>query len=208
MSSHYLIDAHTIPITSGDINEVRYNVTESPLMGTHVIRVSESMPLSAEPSNLSSLLQSKYNAMLAFYATFSNIVFEDFTDTPGVDLANSTNVHAGIRSTTKVGGTTGVLRTNASVLGAPTGLVVVLWEAYKVITTNPKTGRLTRLYQEMDADSFDVEISFNNGATWTAVTDRAIQNIAAPDQGTDLVLRFTNTSAVNSYWLGSWAVLF
>lgn len=207
MSSHYLIDAHTIPVLSGDINEARYNVTESPIVGSYVVRVSDDMPLDQEQSNLTNLLSEKYDAMLTFYATFSNIVYEDFTDTPSVNVGSSVGVHSGLRATTKVGASTGVLRTNASVLGAPPGLVVVLWEAFRVVTTNPKTGRCTRSYQEMASTSFTVAVSFNNGSTWTAANDGGLLSIAAPDQGTNLVLRFTNATA-EPVWLGSWAVLF
>lgn len=208
-STHYLIDAHTIPVSSSDIQEARYNVTSSPVAGTFVIRVPDDKPLQSEPDTLGTLLTQKYQAILAYYATFSTITYEDFTETPGVNTALSPGTHSGDRCTCKVN-PSGVLRTNAQVIVGTPSLCVVTWEAFRQVTTNPKTGRVTRAYEELAADdNFTVEISFNNGATWTAANDGGLLSIAAPDQGSNMILRFTNSSSPGiPVWLGSWAVLF
>ncbi len=213
MSTLYIFDAHTNPISGSDLNEVRYNANSAPLTGHFVVRAPTDMPLAAEQQNLANLLTEKYAAVLAYFSTFANIVYEDFTTTPGVDTANSPGSSVGVRCTTKLGrrvsGVGGVLQTNMTVLGGAPSVVSVTWEAFQVGTTNPVNGRLTQQFQELASSNLTVEVSFNNGATWTAVTDRAIQNIAVPDQGTDLVLRFTNASSpMSPVWLGSWAVLF
>jgi len=210
MSTHYLIDAHTSPISGSDINEARYNVTQSPLMGNFVVRLSDSMTLPQEPSSLTSLLSAKYQAVLAYYATYLHIAFEDFTDTPSVDMTNSTNVISGDRGTTRVNGGTvaGVLRTTTTALGLTPDQVIVTWEAFRVVSTDVKTDRLTRIYDELPSIDLTAEISMNNGATWTTVTDGAPTNIAVPDQGTNLVLRFTNAALSENIHLGSWAVLY
>lgn len=212
MSTLYIFDAHTNPISGSDLNEVRYNATSAPMTGHFIVRVPTDMPLEQEQQTLANLLSEKYAAVLAFFSTFADIVYEDFTDTPGVDATNSPGSNVGIRCTTKIGprigGQGGVLQTNMQVLGGAPSVISVTWEVFDVVNTNPVDGRLTQQFNEAASSALTVEVSFNNGATWTSVTDRAIQNIAGPDQGTDLVLRFTNSSAVNSYWLGSWAVLF
>lgn len=212
MSTLFIIDGHTNPIANSDINEVRYNTTQAPLTGNFIVRVPNDMALAENPSNLSGLLAAKYAACLTFFSTFANIVFEDFTDTPGIDNPNSPGTFEGIRCTTRVGprigGSGGILRTDTAVLGGPPSIVAVTWEVFQVATTNPPTGRLTQQFSEAPSSNFTAEISFNNGGSWTAVTDRSITNIAGGDQGTNMVLRFTNSSAVNAQWLGSWAVLF
>lgn len=207
MSTHYLIDAHTSPVLSADINEARYNVQASPAIGEFIIRVAADMPLDAEQSNVTNLLAAKYQAMQAYYATFSSIATEDFTDTPGVDSAASVNVHVGLRCTTKIGANTGVLRTNVTALGSTPAVCVVLWECFQIITDNPKTGRLTRTYQEMAANSLTAEVSFNNGANFTTASSGALLNIGGGVQGPNLILRFTNATA-EPVWIGSWAVLY
>lgn len=212
MSTLYIFDAHTNPIAGSDLNEVRYNADTAPMTGHFIVRVPTDMPLAQEQQTLANLLSEKYEAVLAYFSTFADILYEDFTDTPSINSGGSPGSQVGIRCTTKVGprigGSGGILRTNmAALLGAPS-VISVTWEVFQVTTTNPVDGRLTQTYEEVPASAFTVEISFNNGATWTAVTDRAIQNIAVPDQGTSMVIRFTNSSAVESYWLGSWAVLF
>lgn len=213
MSTLYIFDAHTNPISGSDLNEVRYNVSSAPMTGHFVVRVPADMPLAAEQQTLSNLLTAKYAAVLTYFSTFANVVYEDFTTTPGVDVANSPGSSVGVRCTTKlgrrVGGSGGVLRTSTTVIGGAPSVVSVTWEAFRVVNTNPVDGRLTQQFEELPSSDLTVEASFNNGATWTAVADRAIQNIAVPDQGTNLVLRFTNASSPTApVWLGSWAVLF
>jgi hypothetical protein len=213
MSTLYIFDAHTNPISGSDLNEVRYNAISAPMTGHFIVRVPADMPLAAEQQTLANVLSEKYNATLAYFSTFADIVYEDFTQTPGVDSANSPGTTVGIRCTTKIGrrigGVGGVLQTNMTVLGGAPSVISVTWEAFRVVNTNPVDGRLTQEFQEASPGDLTVEASFNNGATWTSVTDRAIQNIAGPDQGTDLVLRFTNATGPSvPVWLGSWAVLF
>lgn len=206
MSTHYLIEGHTSPVTSSDIQSVHYNTDHSALTGGFVIRVSEDMPLDAEPSSFSALLSGKYASMLTFYSVFANVAFEDFTDTPNIDFTNSTGVHSGVRGCTKLN-PTGVLRTTMAALGSTPAQCVVLWESFEIVNTNPANGRLTREYRDQLASDFTVEVSFNNGSTWTTATDQALLTIAGPDQGNQLILRVTNTSGLTRY-LGSWAVLY
>jgi hypothetical protein len=50
-------------------------------------------------------------------------------------------------------------------------------------------------------------VSFNGGATFTAMTDGSVLNIPIPAQGTSFVMELTNGS-VQRLSLGGWSVIY
>lgn len=206
MSNHYLIDANTNPIASSRINGVRYVTSTSPMVSNFVIRIPTNVVLSSEPNTLTGVTNNKHAALLAYYAGFTNITFDDMTVSPSVNAGLSSGLQVGDRVTTKVA-FNGVLRTNAVALGATPAQCVLTWEAADIVNTNPEAGLLTRLYTEASAASFTAEVSFNNGVSFNTVTDGSFFDIPVPDQGSNMILRFTNVSGLPK-WLTSWALIF
>lgn len=211
MPTVYLVDAHTNPVANSEINEMRFNAQTAPLAGVFVVKVDDDMPLRVSPPNtLSLLLGFKNEAVLSYFATFTIAQVEDFTDAPSVDFANSPGTHAGARNSTKinprVGGLGGRYQSTSTNIGSTPTVASIVWEEFTVSNTNPKTDRFTRSWNEATT-SLTCEVSFNNGGTWVSATNRGILTIAAPDQGSDLIVRFTNNSGSSKY-LGYWAVLY
>ncbi len=206
MSTHYLLDQNTNPITSSEINEARYNVTSTQMGGSFLVRISDNIPLSSEPDSFTALINGKYAAILAFYAGFTTILYDDMLLSPGVNSGASTGVYVGDRGSTKVL-PSGVLTTTMVAAGATPTQCIVTWEAHHISNTDPESGRLTRVLNEDAPSDFTVQVSFDNGAHFNAVTDGGLFNIPAIAQGNQLILAFTNASGSNK-WLGSWAVIF
>lgn len=209
MSTLYMFDAHANPVANAKLTEARYNATECHGTGFFVVPVSETMALTSEPTSLSSCLAAKYAAMLAYYATYASIAYEDFTAAPGVNYGSSSNLVVGQRGCTKLLPTpsAGVYRSSTVALGGTPSTAVVLWDLHLMSDQNTPTAPMERIWQTRPASDATFEVSFNNGATWIVATSGGLMNISGPDQGSNLVVRITNTQPTPC-WLSSWAVLY
>lgn len=212
MSTHYVIDGLTSPSSSSDLHEVRYGVTSSQLApGNFIYRIPDGPTLSAPPTDIADLRTKKYQALLAYYAGFTTIVYDDMVDPASYDATNSPGATSGSRMTVRVHRPSGVFRTAATPIGvsAPSQFLCT-WEVFQNTYTDPLTGRASRVYTEAALSNLTCAVSFNGGTSFTAAGAGALVNIAGGDQGTSLVVRFTNSNgtAGQSHGLGSWAVLF
>ena len=210
MSTLYMFDAHANPVANAKLAEARYNATECPADGLFVVPVAEIMGLTSEPTSLTACLDAKYAAMLAYYATYTAIAYEDFTAAPSINYGSSSNLVVGQRGCTRLfpTPTAGVYRSSAAALGGTPATAVVIWDVHNIdMTDNTPTAPASRTWQTELPANVTVEVSFNNGGTWIVATSGGLMNISGPDQGSNLIVRVTNTQSV-SRWLSSWAVLY
>lgn len=209
MSSYYLIDLHTNPFANSRILDVVETTSGSALMsGGCVVRVPDYVGVK-DPTSLADLLAKKATGILAYYAGFSYITYDDLTDTTGIDLGSATIQGIfGQRGSVSLPAMTGRFESKKSVLsGAAPSQAFVTWEAYTVTVDDPADGLTTRTYTEVPSSSLSCEVSFDDGANYYAATDGNIVNVPMMGQGTDFRIRFDNTSSDRVY-VGSWAVIY
>ncbi len=203
MSKHYLVDMFgTAP---QDILDVRPGPS-SPTVGTFVVRLPDGIVID-NPTDASDLVTKKYAALLAYYANFTSVAYDALLDSSGLDLAT-----VGIIGTFGGGGSvsvgpTGPVNTNMVTLGSVPSQAVLVWETFTYTDTSPASDVFTRTYVESASSDLTVTASFNNGGTSVAVLDGVPFNIAGPDQGSSLILNFSNPGA-SRVFLGSWALLY
>lgn len=212
MSTHYLLS-----LFNDDINDI---VTppafpgESEITGNYVVRVPDDVVV-REPVSVADLLTQKYASILASHGLFTQIVHDDMLDATGINMGTSTNIITGIKGTNGLldGG---LLETTVESLtwggpGAGPPQAILTYEVFQYADTDSASGVYSRSYEEVDplVAPITVQISFDGGATFQAVTDKNLINIVGPSQGTNLILRFTHTATpTGRYFLGSWAVVF
>lgn len=210
MSTHYLIDAHTTPIANSEINDVRFStIGESVLNGSFIVRLPDGVSLgAAPPTDLTDLLTKKHTGLLAFYAGYTRITFDDLLDPADLDPSSSTGVSLGDRGSVSIY-PGGILQTDVVPL---TGLAppeaITTWEVATRNYIDASGDPIQAVYQEQDPTALmTCDVSFNGGGTFNPVTDGQFFNVPVPDQGTNLVFRWTNTSSSRVY-LTSWAVIY
>lgn len=212
MTCHYLVDLFGnagFPVNVSIIDVREPDSGQSLANGSMVVRVPDYIQV-VRPTDLQDLLNQKYTGLLAFYAGFAEIAADDLIDPLHVDLVNSAGVRAGLRNTVCIANG-GFLRSTAySLLPSPAPTVAVItWEVFEYVDTDPKTGMYEREYKEVSASEFTCEISFDNWVNTNFVVNEGIFNVPLGQQGTDLIIRFTNTSAPGrELFLGSWAVIY
>ncbi len=211
MSAHYLVDIFSTPISTAPINDVRYPTDgQSVVNGNFVVLVPDNVSVQL-PTDLSDLITKKYAGLLASYAGFTTIVRDDLLDSTGIDFGspNTTKGFFGERGSISlsVGGS---LQSVVEPLGSTPTQVVVTWELYYYVESNPIDGPIVHTFSELSTDSSNatVQVSFNGGVTFTSVTDGFVLNIALADQGSDFVFQITNATPDSRIWVGSWSVIF
>lgn len=210
MSAHYLVDLFASPFSTAAILDVHSPPSgQSRLQGALVIRVPDTVPV-VNPTNLSDLLTKKYQGVLASFAGFPNVAYDDLLDVSGLDLsATGTKGSFGDRGTVILADG-GIVETVLVPLGgSDITQCVVTWENYTVTNADPATGILGRTYAEVAPGPgvMTCQVSVDGGTTFQAALDGAVLNIPLLAQGTDLVLRWTNTSG-GRVGLGSWAFVY
>lgn len=207
MSVYYLIDAHTVPLTSSEINDVIDSRTDilssgNPAVvanGNFVIRIGDDQRLAADPTSLSDLLTQKYEGLKQRYG-FNNILYDSFLDSTGV--ASSGVGKVGSRSIMNPRDTLTTVAQNATGT-VSTALVIVEYFRWRYI--NPKDGRLLRVYEEIPPTG-SISLSTNNGVDFTfGITSGSTVNIPTGEEGSQVVLSFSTNA---SDCVGSWAVLY
>jgi hypothetical protein len=97
MSAHYLVDLYGNPLSTSRVIDVRDTPSDASLMnGTFVVRIPDGVPVD-RPASLSALLTQKYTGLLAFYAGFTRIAFDDLLDVSAVSVAGSSKCLLGDR---------------------------------------------------------------------------------------------------------------
>lgn len=210
MSAHYLIDLFTSPVTSAPIVDVSEAVGgQSTIDGTFVVRVPDSVGIAQPlPSDLGNLITRKYAGILAFYAGFGNIVYDDFLDATGVDFTTTPHGTFGARGSVGIDAGTSLQSTSVPLGSTPTA-AVLNWEVFTYVDSDPKTGRFSRKYNEVPTTNTNTtaQVSFDGGLTFITATDGGVVNIPLVSQGSDLVVRITNATGAKLY-IGGWSLTY
>lgn len=212
MSTHYLVSAFDNKIRSVVSPD---SLGKSTITGNYVVKVPDDSVV-RNPTDLSNLLTQKYQSMLASHGLFSSIVYDDCLSESDVNVANCDGVQLGASGSFQIY-PDGMLETNLSSFvwaggGAGPAQVLMLWDLFTYEDSYVQNNRYERKYVELPSSmsDFEVQVSFNNGATWTYATHANLTNIALADRGSDLIVRCYNIAAMTSprIGLGSWAILF
>lgn len=210
MSTHFLIDLFTNPVTSSpiiDVLEPPAGVTT--INGAFVIRIPDVVPIAAPlPSVLSSLMTKKYAGLLAYYTGFGHIVFDDLLDPSGIDFTQNPLGTFGQRGSISMQ-TGSTLQSVATPLAIAPTAAILTWEVFTYIDLDTKTSTFSRQYNELPTTgaTSTAQVSFDGGINFTSVLDSSVLSIPLGVQGSSLVVKFTNTSASKLY-LGSWALIY
>jgi hypothetical protein len=218
MSTLYLLDLFANDPTPGTIKEIVVPIATVPTLvtGRYVVRIPDDIVVPETITSSTDLLTAKYVGFLT-NGLFTNIVYDDMNDATGIDLVSSNGIATGVRGVNAIypDGSlfTPRMQMNMVALAAAApSQAMIRYELFKYTATDDLSARYLRGYEEVIPD-VDVlcQLSFNNGATWLTAYDNTPLNIPVPDQGTQLIVRFTRTTAstVNpKLYLGSWAVLY
>ena len=210
MSAHYLVDIHANPLSGARILDVTEPTGGQSLMnGGHVIRVPDYISVQ-DPVDVADLVMKKYQGMLAYYAGFPYVTFDDLLDSAYIDFA-----YGGLKGSFGDRGAVwlppgGELRTVSVPLSglAPTHAVVT-WEAFSTQYTDPSSGRALRTYVEESTGpgNFSCQVSFDGGTHFYPTTDGEVLSIPLAGQGLNFKLSLTNVSSQRLN-IGSWAVVY
>lgn len=206
MSTLYLVDYFPPPLGPAPIKDACTG-SSVPLAGNYVIRVPDSISVQ-HPSDVTDLLLKKYQGMLAYYAGYANIAYDDLLDVLDVDTSVSQGYFGEKNTVTILPG--GVFQTNAIALVGPNPPeAFVTWETYQISLSDNATARVQPSYEELPSSSayFTCQVSFNGGANFYPVLDGGLVNIPLVARGTSFVLQLTNVSA-SPLRVGSWAVIY
>jgi len=209
--SHYLVDIHSPSFPMSRILDVvEAPMGTSPMNGGGVIRVPDYIQVQ-DPTNTMDLVAKKYAGLLAYYAGFSYVTYDDFLDIAGIDLTapllRGIFGERGAVSIFEVGSAGALFSTTSMLSGPAPTQAVITWETYSVAVSDLALARLQRTYTEEPASDLTCEVSFDNGVNWYTVSDGAVFNIPLIGQGTDFKIRFANTAGSRRY-VGSWAVIY
>lgn len=206
MSIHYLFD-----LFNDRIKAIRPDPPngQTPVAGQYVIMTSSEF-LSSPPTSRADLLTKKHAALLASYAGFQYITYDDMLDATGVDLNASSIVFAGLKGVNSIS-YTGSLTSVATVLSSTPNQAVVNFEPFTFLITDPRDGVYTRTFQELPHTECQLAVSYNNGSTFNTILPGVLTPIAVPDQGNQFIIRLNNISAAfppNRVYFGGWSVVY
>lgn len=206
MSIHYFIDPFTLGPDIIDVNSAPTGSSDS--TGSSVIRVPDGVAIHNDPGDLPSLLNSKYEGLLASYAGFPEIVADPCLDALTVDPVATSKAFLSsglVNHSLNVNGS--VLRSTVIPLALAPTQAVLVWEEYTFVDLDAKTGRMRRTYTEASGANLLCSASFNGGANFNTIVNGGVLNIPIPHQGSSFQISLTNNSASRIY-LGSWAVIY
>jgi len=219
VSTHYLVD-----LFNDDINDVvtPQNIPPSTVItGNYVVRVADDVAV-RNPIDLSDLLNKKYQAILGTHGLFTQVTYDPMFDPDNVNLSSSRGIFTGLKGhvglyPVDMTNPAPILQTDPYGItwggpGAGPSQALVTYEVFAYVDEDPADAAFQRHYQELPPDTdVMVEVSFDGGATFLPVQDKALVSIPISSRGTQLLLKFTRTSYVDSVakvLIGSWAVLY
>lgn len=213
MSTFYLIDAHTNPVGNSQINEVVSDTFPGQVRcdGNFVVRIPDGVKV-VNPTNLSDLLTQKYAGILAQYPGFTSIVYDDLLDSTAMipPAGNGSTTKRGERGTFGYSYTGGFVTTMVDVSPTVISQAIVVFEIFKYVLTDSKTGGATRYYRELSTLDTPWRLSVNNNVDTQVVTySGQLVTFAPSEQGSEVVLKnVTGTTGDPFYQVGSWAVIY
>lgn len=214
MPTLYLVDGHTSVLNNSPINGVvnvasGFSETRS-LRGNFPTVLPFDVPLDGVPQNFGDLVTKKYAGILSLYPGYGHILFAEQDDGTGWSFPPSTGTPictVGARQATSLS-LTGTIESTTTVLASTPSTVVVRWEAFQYLYTDTTGTTATRQYQEADPANFNVFVSFDSGATYTAATNNFILAIPLASQGANFKIRFQRNGGPTKLFLGSWALVY
>jgi hypothetical protein len=83
------------------------------------------------------------------------------------------------------------------------------WETYNYLENDTATATYVRQWNELPSIPANVtcQVSFNGGITYNPVLDSEVFSVPIPDQGSQFIIRLTNTSP-SRLSIGSWLVVY
>jgi len=210
MGSIFLIDGHTPVLANSEINDtipLEFGDTQT-LNGSFVVNVPFGVPIDGTPANLTALLSDKFAGLLAFYPGFTYISYDEGIDATNWNAAASSGVGLGDRGNVSIQDGGLLISSAVALTGAAPAAAIMTWEVFELSWDNDIDGVVLRKYTEGATTDLTVQASFDNGVSYSSgVTDGVQFNIPAWQQGTQFVLRVTNSSG-RRLWVGSWAVVY
>jgi len=198
-----------------------------PINGNFVVTVPNTVYVSLDPAmDLDDLQSRKAAGLLAYYSAFSDIIFEDFANSNGIEVPVSPDpdiLRATISDTAALSfcpfgvsllptnGTDPGRLTSATVdLGAPPASqeVLVLWDIFELVNTESYSdGVVQQYYSELSPDGITCEVSLDGGTTWEPVYNNTYTTLT--HTGQYVKVRFTNnaTYSTKKVWVGSYSLL-
>lgn len=200
-----------------------------PINGNFIVKVPSAISIDIEPGmTLTELEDNKAAGILAYYPSFSDIIFEDFLNSYGVEVPGSPDpsiFFGGIGDTAALGfsphstflapndGTNdGVIQSTAVDLGGlpSNNDIIVIWECFEITTVESSIDGVSLIYfNEIDSDSITCEVSFDDNATmnWEQVYNNTFYQVSPTGQY--VRIRFTNNLSYSDkkVWLGSYSIL-
>jgi hypothetical protein len=185
-------------------------------------------PSQAASQAWSDLIAEKHLSILSLFPGFSNIAFDDLTDTTGFDMATASGVMAGARGTFSLGdtGSGSTITTNTVALSGTPAQVAIWVETVMYVPeigvagatpagySNPKTGRFQRVLRPYGTSTtfLQFDVSFNNGVSYNNdVSPQEFFNIPLVDQGSNFKLRISRrvvASPTGRVGLAGWALVY
>jgi len=206
MSALYLIDRHGSPVTSASILDVQES-TMPVLSGRFVVKVPDGVPI-VQPTNLGDLLTKKAQGFLLFYAGFTRVTYDDLLDTTHVNTGASAGLVTGERSTLVLQPGGLLQSTVVPLTGSAPTQALITWDTFNYVETDSASTLYVRQYNELSSTPSNVTCSVSfDGVNFNATTDSAVLNIPVPQQGTNFIIRLTNTST-SRLSIGSWTVVY
>lgn len=227
MSTHYLIDTHKTPWADPTndtriLDVVQTTDGRSRMNGGMVVRVPDEISV-RNPDGIfkptTGLIAQKYASMLANHAVYTDIVYDPFLDTSGINIGASRGSF-GERGNIKMRYSTTsfdeLIQTQIVTLPFAPSEGVLTYELYDVLYEGNATQGLTRTYKEVPIFEGNLvpSLSFDGGANfqvWTPEVNYPV--ISPPGSGTQLVVRWSH-GGTGSYpvpanrYIGGWAFIF
>lgn len=204
-NSLYVIDPYTNPVANAAILDVQVNKTAYNYAGGFPVLVRDDLRVST-PTNYGDLIAKKYQALLSTYPGFTRVVFDDLSDTSGIDLTSVTTKGSFGNRGTILLPPTGCLTSLTAPLAVTPTQVVVVWEsAAKYLSTELGTTYKYRGINTTPMSSLTCEVSFDGGTNWSPCTNGGILLIDPLKQGNSLRVRLTAPASLAPL---SWAVIY
>lgn len=217
MPTLYLVDNHSTVLSTSKINDTvnvpSGNVETRSIRGSFPVVVPFDIPVDGTPSDLDDLIAKKFTAMLSLYPGYTNILFDEQTDTNGW-VAPGPSVRGysvgNRQSTYMLANQASYLTSTTNVLSATPSVGILRWDAFELLYSDVTGSANARLYREAPPTAWNVFVSFNGGSTEFQVTQGVPFNISLVNQGSSFRVRF-NRNGINTpakAWLGSWALIY
>jgi hypothetical protein len=181
-----------------------------PVQGLFVVELPDGAQIDT-PTDYTDLKTKKAAAFASLWPDFPSQVYNELDTTTSINAAAANSrLVAGkyewmLPKAPALGGPDGVITTNAVTLGATPVELVVFWTCYAIDRAEGAAGK-DLSYRELAQSSVGVEISVDNGANYTSATHATPVTPAA--SGTQMILRFTNTSTTEDRYLGYYVVMY